>query len=290
MKDRPALLYLVFVAIVSTPFYYLAVHYHGGTFKLMWAPTIATILTLAIVKRDLRTLGWSWGRWRYQWLAFLIPLAYCFIAYGIVWSVGWGGFYDAKFIAETRDKLGFVGWTDLAMLAYFIPTTVIYGLPGSLSSAVGEEIGWRGFFVPELSRSMSFTGVALTSGIVWFTWHLPVILLGNYHNNSPAALPLAGQLLMFLICVVGAAIIMAYLRLKSGSLWTGAIFHATHNLVIQAVLNPLTINRPDTPKYIDELGLVLPLTIVPFAVYFWLRGRRELGTSPRVVPAIVPAT
>jgi membrane protease YdiL (CAAX protease family) len=287
MKDRPVLLFLLFVAVISTPFYYLAVHYHGGTFKLMWAPAIAAILTLAIVKRDIGTLGWGWGRWRYQWLAFLIPLAYCVIAYVIIWSAGWGGFYDAKFIAETRDNLRFVGWSDFAVLLYFVPTTIVYGLPGSLSSAVGEEIGWRGFFVPELSRSISFTGVALVSGIVWFTWHLPVILLGNYHNNSPGALPLAGQLLMFLICVAGAAIIMAYLRLKSGSLWTGAIFHATHNLVIQAVLNPLTVNHPDTPKYIDELGLVLPLTIVPFAVYFLIRGRRELSvaTTARDQPA-----
>lgn len=290
MKDRPVLLYLLLVAVISTPFYYLAVHYHGGTFKLMWVPTIATILTLAIVKRDLRALGWSWGPWRYQWLAFVIPLAYCVIAYVIIWSAGWGGFYDVKFVAHTRESLGFDGWNDFAVLAYFIVGTTIYGLPGSLSSAVGEEIGWRGFLVPELSRSMSFTGVALTSGVVWFTWHLPVILLGNYHNNSPQALPLWGQLLMFFLCVVGAAIIMAYLRLKSGSLWTGAIFHATHNLIIQTVLNPLTVNGPNTPKYIDELGLVLPLTIVPFAIYFLIRGIREFGASPSVTPAIVPAT
>ena len=277
MKNRPALLFVLLVAIISIPFYYLAVHYHGGTFKLMWVPTIAAILTLAILKRDLRTLGWGWGRWKYQWLAFLIPLAYCVIAYVIIWSAGWGGFYDAKFIAKTRESLGFAGWSDFAVLLYFIPTTAIYGLPGSLSSALGEEIGWRGFLVPELSRSMSFTGVALTSGVIWFTWHLPVILLGNYHNNSPAALPLWGQLLMFFICVVGAAIIMAYLRLKSGSLWTGAVFHASHNMFIQTVFNQLTIQYHDTAKYADELGLVLPLTMVPVAIYFFVRGRREFS-------------
>ena len=54
---------------------------------------------------------------------------------------------------------------------------------------------------------------------------LPVILLGNYHNNSQAALPRWGQVVMFFIGVVSAAVIMAYLRLKSGSLWTGAVCH-----------------------------------------------------------------
>src|SRR2546430_1382585 len=37
-------------------------------------------------------------------------------------------------------------------------------------SALGEEIGWRGFLVPELARSMSFSAVALTTGIIWATW------------------------------------------------------------------------------------------------------------------------
>jgi membrane protease YdiL (CAAX protease family) len=285
VKSRPVLLFVVLLALVSTPFYYMAVHYHGGTYNLMWGVTVATLITCAILKRDLRTLGWSWGPWRYEWAALLIPLAYCVVAYAVIWSAGWGGFYDPKFAADLRQSYGVTGWSDLAVLAYVIPLRATFGLAGSLSSAIGEEIGWRGFLVPELSRTMSFTGVALTSGVLWFAYHLPLILLGNYHNNSPAALPLAGQLLAFFTCVVGDAIIMAYLRLKSGSLWTGAILHAAHNLFIQSILNPLTINHPDTPKYVDELGVVLPLTILPIALYFWFRGRREFGPSPSVAPA-----
>jgi hypothetical protein len=114
-----------------------------------------------------------------------------------------------------------------------------------ISSALGEEVGWRGFLVP-------------------------VILLGNYHKNSQVALPRWGQVVMFFICVVSAAVIMAYLRLKSGSLWTGVVFHASHNMFIQTVFNPLTIQYHDTAKYADELGLVLPLTLLPVAIYFFL--------------------
>lgn len=81
---------------------------------------------------------------------------------------------------------------------------------------------------------------------------------------------------MFFICVVSAAVIAAYLRLKSGSLWTGAVFHASHNMFLQVVFNPLTLQYHDTPKYIDELGLVLPCVMVPVATYFFVRGSREL--------------
>ena len=97
------------------------------------------------------------------------------------------------------------------------------------------------------------------------------------HNNSPNALPLAGQLVMFFTGVISASVIIAYLRLKSGSLWSAAVFHASHNLFIQRIFNPLTIDYPNSAKYVDELGLVLPLIMVPVAVYFFVKGRREFG-------------
>jgi len=77
--------------------------------------------------------------------------------------------------------------------------------------------------------------------------------------------------------VVAIAIIFAWLRLKSGSLWTGAILHASHNLYVQAIFTPLTENRGKTAWYIDEFGAVLPIVAVGFAIYFWRR-RGELKT------------
>jgi uncharacterized protein len=42
-----------------------------------------------------------------------------------------------------------------------------------VGAAAGEEIGWRGFLVPELGRVLPFTGVALVSGLIWAAWHYP---------------------------------------------------------------------------------------------------------------------
>ncbi|HUJ28686.1 MAG TPA: CPBP family intramembrane glutamic endopeptidase [Myxococcales bacterium] len=274
---RALILFFALVALICGAFDFFAIHYRTGSFKVMWGVGISALLTLWLLKRDVRSLGWGFGEWRWQWLAFALPMGYCLVAYGIIWSAGFGGFYDAAFVARVRDGNGFAGWSDGAVLAWFVSTTAVFGMPGSLSSALGEEIGWRGFLVPELAKGLPFTAVALISGLVWGAWHLPLILLGSYHNNSPAALPLYGQLAMFFIGVVSAAVIMAWLRLKSGSLWTAAIFHASHNLAVQAICNPLTIAHAQTPKYVDELGLVLPLTMVPLAVWFFLRGRRELS-------------
>ncbi len=124
---------------------------------------------------------------------------------------------------------------------------------------------------------MSFTKVSVVSGLVWGAWHLPMILLGHYrNNNAPGALPVAGQVAVFMTGIVSASVIMAYLRLKSGSLWTGAIFHASNNLFNQSIFAPLTIQYPATAKFADELGLVAPIVVLPIAVLFLIKGRREL--------------
>jgi membrane protease YdiL (CAAX protease family) len=283
-SKRALAVFFAAIVVVCGFFEFMAVHYNGGTYYVMWGVTIATLLTFRVTRRSLRSLGWGWGSWRYQWIAYLVPLGYTLVAYLIVWGAGFGGFPNPGFAAHVRERFGLTGWSDLAALAYFLPLTAFFGMPNSMSSALGEEIGWRGFLVPELARSMSFSAVALTTGIIWAAWHLPVILLGNYHNNSQAALPRWGQVVMFFIGVVSAAVIMAYLRLKSGSLWTGAVFHASHNMFIQTVFNPLTIQYHDTAKYTDELGLVLPLTMVPVAIYFFVRGRREFAEGKTTNP------
>jgi uncharacterized protein len=63
--------------------------------------------------------------------------------------------------------------------------------------------------------------------------------------------------------------------LKSGSLWTATLLHASHNLYIQGILTPLTRDTGKTAWFIDEFGLFVPLITVAFAIYFWNR-RHEL--------------
>src|SRR5258708_15188708 len=73
-------------------------------------------------------------------------------------------------------------------------STVIYvllvgtfGLAKSLASSLGEEIGWRGFLVPQLFKSVGFTGTALISGVVWSCWHYPLLIWGHYNGGGEAA-------------------------------------------------------------------------------------------------------
>jgi len=106
---------------------------------------------------------------------------------------------------------------------------------------------------------------------MWAVWHYPILIFGNYNNGTPFWY----GLICFTVLVMSVSFIFTWFRLKSGSLWTGVMLHASHNLFIQVFFTPITTNTGRTPYYIDEFGCVLPVVTVIVAIYFWTR-RKEL--------------
>lgn len=76
--------------------------------------------------------------------------------------------------------------------------------------------------------------------------------------------------------IVGISFVFAWMRLKSGSLWTGVLLHASHNLFIQQFFDPITINTGRTKYVTGEFGAALAVASALLAAYFWMR-RGELG-------------
>jgi membrane protease YdiL (CAAX protease family) len=72
--------------------------------------------------------------------------------------------------------------------------------------------------------------------------------------------------------VVSISVMLTWIRLKSNSVWPCAIFHASHNLFVQAILTPLTAPRPDglTKYATGEFGLAVPAVAALFAIGFWM--------------------
>jgi membrane protease YdiL (CAAX protease family) len=267
------------VFLFSSVFYFLILRAHtlsggGGLYVLgiMWCPALAAFSTLWLNGRKTSELGWKWPSRKYAAMSWYIPLVYAGIAYAIVWIGGLGGFPNHQFMQTLVDRMG-LRLSPAASTLLYVVLMGTYGLVGSTARALGEEIGWRGFLVPELSKTMSFTSTALISGIVWASWHYPILIWGDYNSGTPAWYGLT----CFTVMVVAIAVVFAWLRLKSGSLWTGAILHASHNLYVQAIFTPLTADRGKTAWFIDEFGAVLSLVTVAFAIYFWRRRREVEG-------------
>ncbi len=230
---------------------------HGGlyVFALMWCPGLSALATRLVFQRNLRGQGWRLGAPRWLALAYVLPLLYATPAYGLVW-------------------LTKLGWVDLGGFKTGIVTFVLLGSIQSLLSATGEELGWRGFLVPALARSMSFGRVALISGAIWAVWHIPLILFADYNSGTPSWYAVT----CFAIMVVAIAFPIAWLRLRSGSVWPAALLHASHNLWVQGFFDRVTVDTGPTRWLTGEFGAALAVTI---GITAWVFSR-ALNSDARV--------
>ncbi len=278
---RPIITFLVITFSLSLIFYFLILNTGklGSGFGLyvtglMWCPGISAILTSLIIGRKISELGWQWGKEKYQLRSYLVPLLYAFITYIIIWSFGWGSFYNKEFVIEVSKSFG---WTQLPfglVIILFFIMTGIFGMVTKAATAMGEEIGWRGFLVPELSKNFNYTKTSLIAGSIWAVWHFPILIFADYNSGTPYWYGLT----CFTVMIVSISFIFTWFRLKSNSFWTGVILHASHNLFIQRIFTPLTQVTGNTKYFIDEFGIILPIVCLIFAIYFW-RKRSELIIS-----------
>ena len=280
MTDDPKkkiLTYLLLAFALSSIFYYLILAPNHGKLSsllvmgLMWCPGVAALATRLIYQGNLRGIGWGWGPTRYQVTSYFLPLVGSLVVYGIAWLTGLGGFKGALSHRPLPVSLFL-----LATLGFLI--NVVY--------ALGEELGWRGLLVPELAKVTSFGGTVAVSAAVWALYHYPLILFGDYHSAAPRW----WSLLFFTLDVGAVSVIFAWLRLRSGSVWTGVILHASHNLFLQEVFDPLTVSRGRTEYWTTEFGLGITLFYGVVAYLCWRRHGEvfEHNEPPRGV-ARVPA-
>jgi membrane protease YdiL (CAAX protease family) len=268
---KQLIIFFVVLIVLSAVFQYLAIssgNLMPWVIGIMWSPGIAALAARLVCQRNLRNLGWGWGKTRYQIISYLLPLALCLVVYGIVWLTGLGTFFPGEYPSLVGRQIGSATPPSFVLSIVIIMTV---GMLTGMLTALGEEIGWRGFLVTELFKKYSYTKTSIIIGVIWAVWHYPGILFTDYYsgNNHWYAI------LCFTLMIVGWTFVMNWVRLKSGSLWTAAIFHASHNLFIQGVFDPLTKNNETTEYITSEFGIGVAVVYCILAYFFWRR-RSEL--------------
>lgn len=138
------------------------------------------------------------------------------------------------------------GWLYPFALVGFLLLAVIGNPLGSLAATFGEEYGWRGFLLHELSP-MGFRPAAIIIGLIWATWHVPIILSG-VHTYPPAPLGFLFAVIFFVLW----GIVQSYAVLKTGSIWIASFLHGVVNSVYAFMLNYLV--RPGDKLFSFGLG------------------------------------
>jgi membrane protease YdiL (CAAX protease family) len=131
------------------------------------------------------------------------------------------------------------------MLAFMI-------VPGS---ALGEEIGWRGYALPRLQTRMSALSASLILGVMWGFYHLPLYFTGQAFRPPSLFAP-------FVIGIIALSVILTWVyNSTGGSLLLVVLLHATINLPLTLLLEPLG-SRMSLPVWLYFALLVVAALVV----------------------------
>jgi membrane protease YdiL (CAAX protease family) len=109
-------------------------------------------------------------------------------------------------------------------------TLAFHIFPGS---ALGEEIGWRGYALPRLQAGRSALSASLILGVIWAFYHLPLFFTGQAFRSPSILVP-------FVISGIALSVILAWVyNSTGGSLLLVVLLHATANLPLTLFLEPL---------------------------------------------------
>ena len=200
-------------------------------------------------------------------LALFAPVALVLVALVVGWLLG---LYPADFVhfsgfAATMDQQ----FEQLGVPAPAIPIGVLVagqfiniaiGAVINTVPALGEELGWRGWLVPAL-QPFGTPATVIISGVLWGLWHAPLILLGYNYPTGPRWLALAAMCGM--TTVFGA--LLAWLRLRSRSVWPAAVAHGSLNAAVGLQLVFVTAGETFSPYQASVLGWsgwIVPLLLI----------------------------
>jgi uncharacterized protein len=230
----------------------------------MWAPALGRFVAQRTVDRGftttlpLRLAGVSEAHTVLWPLA--VPLAVYGASYGAAWLVGLANWSPGGGRWTTGTQIALNVLVNLSILVVF----------GTLT-ALGEEIGWRGYLQPRLDAAGVRYSVAVV-GIAWAAFHTPIIVGAGYLDAGSrwTSIGLSAALDLPL------AFLWAYGSYRGGSLWPAVFFHSFHNTISQWLF-PKFFAGGDNELWLGEGG-ILPVTgyiVVGVVLYVSMRRREQ---------------
>lgn len=227
---------------------------------LMWMPALAGIISSIVAIKDrgekvsfknvMNTLSFRKTKFKYILMGLLIPMVYLLVPYVIFWIIK-----PQSLVLE--DGLVFILVQSLILL--------VVGTAVSLGTAIGEEIGWRGFEVPSLIENWGLNKTLAFSSALWCLWHFPILLGTSYMEGTPVAY----KLIAFTLTIFPIGVICGLLTYISKSIWPAALIHAAHNNYDQQILGPITV-ASDKMYFVSETGIITMICTWTIAVILYV--------------------
>jgi uncharacterized protein len=203
----------------------------------------------------------------------------------LIWRVGWPWYALALFGSVILSAITIILYglltgilPQLPMLSgqLLLTAPVLFVIGGLVN---GEEIGWRGFALPQLLAKHSALNASLILGVFWALFHLPLFFT---QGDSFASTPPLSLLARF----IGGAILFTWLFNNTrGSLLLAYLMHAASNFWPR-VLPAVTFAAPFAwlPDAVTILAIVL-IVVVYGPVHL---SRKPVAELPIALTTVTP--
>jgi uncharacterized protein len=235
----------------------------------MWAPALARFVSCRTVDRGF-SMTLPLRRWGVTGAAVVLrPLAFPFLVYGSAYAIAWSAGFAHWNPGEGRWTTG----TQIA--ANLVINLSILAIVGTFT-AMGEEIGWRGYLQPRLDAA----GLRSSLFIVWLVqvvYHAPLIAGAGYANVGGFFTSLA----LFAAGGLPFTFIAARESYLARSLWPAVFFHSFHNTISQWLF-PKFFTVAQNQIWLDGEDGWLPLAgyvVLGTAFFVWMRWRGQSWQS-----------
>lgn len=274
----------------------------------MLTPALAAILTRTVFyKPGFRDANLRFGRMRDYlkfWIAGLGITATSFVSFtvlgGITWDFTGQAFLDqlaAQLAAAGQDMTASLppGFTPRSMLLiFFVGGLTLFNIVPGIIMGFGEEFGARGLMFPLMYKVAPWVGFII-GGLAWYAWHLPLALVIPQHAGQPLWQDVVNQVLLASGSVCTATY-LAYVYVKSRSVWVTSLAHITLNnsarslAYVVVVRNQLMANAGLAMTMLLVVGvLYFTKELEVFAAYFKAEGTRSGGADAHLPDLEAPA-
>lgn len=235
-------------------------------------------LGVLIARIPLKGMGWVphlKNKIRYVFFALWMPALLSIIG-GVLFFAFFPDAFDSEFltmrgILEEAGTLQRLEAQGLTMPIYLLISTiqaVTYGPFINMFVALGEEVGWRGALYPYLKEKLGVTKGRIVGGVIWGSWHWPVMILAGYeYGKEYIGAPVLGPI-VFCVCTVMMGILFDYVYEKTEIIWLPSLMHGAVNAftVFAYLSKPVYADKAIFgPAYIGIISMI-PMIIMAVVI------------------------
>lgn len=236
-----------------SPFYFYEDTNEFWALPGAWGPSLSALLVTALTegRTGVKKLLGRLLKWRTPWYYYLFAIGFCVALVMLSMGINYIFFGGGMDFSSVPEGMG-LEKEDMGRALLFLP--LFFLINTFVGGPIAEELGWRGFAQEKLQGKLGFLPAGLLIGVIWFLWHLPLIV---FLPKATGDLPLwaYGSIMI----LMGGLFGWLYAKTR-GSVLLAILFHGGMNFE-NGILGPVLKNNTTVQVIYISLLLVTILLL-----------------------------